>query len=86
MDEWAFADVGLELFFAVFIYRGHKWAMIGAMIFWTIEKLVQISSALQSPHPNSAVMAVVWWTLYMHAFYLAFRTERERARPVLSNR
>lgn len=76
LDEWAFADVGLALSLGVFIYRGHKWAMIGAMIYWTFQKLVNISSAIQSPHPNSGVVAVFWWAIYMHAFYLAFKTER----------
>lgn len=80
MNEWSAVDAGLMLFLAVFIYRGHEWAMIGAMIFWTLEKLLSIVVGLQ-PADFSAgrvLLPVVFWAIYMHAFYLAFKTERGR--------
>jgi hypothetical protein len=69
----AFVDVAVFLFLAIFIYLGHRWAMIGAMILWTLEKVLSIVGT-----PTSAVVAVIWWALYMHAFYFAFRIEQKR--------
>ena len=70
-----YIDVGLFLFLGLFVYLGHRWAMIGAMALWTLEKALQGISS-----PIFAVTALVWWALYMHAFYFAFRVEQERRR------
>jgi tetratricopeptide (TPR) repeat protein len=62
-----------------FIYRGHQWAMISAMLFWSGEKFYQIYAGLQ----NSATyhyfwFGLIWWAIYMRAFYLAFKVEKAR--------
>jgi hypothetical protein len=58
---------------AAFIYFGHRWASIAAMVIWTLEKGF---SALGGP--SQIVVSVIWWSIYMHAFLLAFRVENER--------
>jgi hypothetical protein len=67
------ADVALFLFFGIFIYVGYRWAMIGGMIFWTIEKFYAITTA-----PTYFIVQLIWWTLYMHYFYLAFKVEQQK--------
>src|SRR4051812_11731691 len=41
VSAWNFLDPLLMLSLAAFIYFGHRWAMIAAMILWTLEKLSQ---------------------------------------------
>jgi hypothetical protein len=69
----AFIDVSLFALFAFFIHKGHKWAMIGAMILWSVEKLFMIVSGEGSPF-----ISLIWWTTYMHAFWMAFKVEQAR--------
>jgi hypothetical protein len=77
-DNWAYLDMALIGILAVFIYFGHRWAMIGAMVIWTLEKALAVAGA-SGPIPGAPVVAAFfWWTAYMHAFYLAFRTEQRR--------
>jgi hypothetical protein len=78
-DAIDYIDVGIFGILAVLIYEGYRWAMLAAMVAWTIEKLLAVLS------PSSVMMvvlAVVWWTVYMRVFYLALRTERARARTL----
>ncbi len=66
-------DVAVMAILALFIYRGHRWAMIGAMILCTIEKVFWIAA-----HPDTAVTAIIWWGFNIHVFYNAFRVEQRR--------
>jgi hypothetical protein len=75
-DAIGYIDIGIFAILAILIYEGYRWAMLAAMIAWTIEKLLSVLS------PSSVMMvviAVVWWTAYMRVFYLAFCTERARS-------
>jgi hypothetical protein len=63
-------DSVLMIIIGLFVLRGHKWAMIAAMILWTFEKLVSL--------PTNAFVSLLWWALYMHSFYLAYRVEKLR--------
>lgn len=76
----AYADVLLFFFLALFIYLGHRWAMIAAMLLWTAEKAIIAVSGLGSIHPNGGMLIgqFFWWTAYMHPFYLSFRVEQKR--------
>jgi hypothetical protein len=75
---WSVLDAVLFIGLGAFIYRGHRWAMICAMVFWTLEKAGGLYVK-----PQYALMSIVWWTIYMQAFYLAYRVEKERqAAPV----
>ena len=79
-DDINYVDAAISVFLAIFILLGHRWAMLVAMVFWTIEKGNQIFTVFDSsrPQPFNVIIAVVWWAVYMHAFYLAFRTEQAR--------
>jgi hypothetical protein len=76
----AYVDVVLFFLLALFIYLGHRWAMIAAMLLWTAEKAIIAVSGLGSVHPNGGMLIgqFFWWTAYMHAFYLSFRVEQRR--------
>jgi lysylphosphatidylglycerol synthetase-like protein (DUF2156 family) len=37
-DDTAYFDAALMAILALFIYFGHRWAMIAAMVLWTLEK------------------------------------------------
>jgi hypothetical protein len=76
-DRTAYVDCAIMLTLGAFIYFGHRWAMLAAMVLWTIEKIVAVFGS-----PASIVAAVLWWATYMHAFWLAFHVERARARQV----
>jgi len=82
-DKWTYLDIALFTSLAIFIFFGHRWAMISAMVLWTIEKGGSIYNITQSSAPRgvSLVMPVIFWAVYMHAFYLAFRVETQRSRP-----
>jgi hypothetical protein len=81
MNQTAYVDAGIAAVLAVFVYLGHRWAMIAAMVWWTIEKGYLLYDRV-SANPGSAASAVVgqviWWAIFMHFFYLAFRVEREK--------
>ncbi len=65
----------LMLALGVFIYFGHRWAMIGAMLIWTLEKGVTLFT-----NPRFAVTSILFWCIFMHAFWQAFRVEQRRRR------
>ncbi len=79
-DRWALVDLVIFAVLAVFIYFGHRWAMAVAMTLWTVEKLVSIADGLGGGNPGTLVGQVLWWCIFMHAFYFAFRVEQERRR------
>jgi hypothetical protein len=63
---------------AIFMWRGHRWAFVAAMLLWTIEKgamMVMGTTAGRAP-----ITQILWWVAYMHAFNLGFRVEQTRRR------
>ena len=83
----ALLDAGLMAVLAAFIYLGHRWAMIAAMVLWTADKAFSFVDLLHSPgNPAArAAIQVIWWCIYMHAFYFAFRVEQERGKLAASS-
>jgi len=76
MPKYLFLDAVLFAVLALFIYRGQRWAMVGAMLLWTFEKGYALLNAdAFDPAPFTQI---IWWTVYMHAFYMAFKVEQER--------
>jgi uncharacterized membrane protein len=73
----ALFDILLFLVLAVFVYIGKKWAMIGAMIVWTYEKLFFL---FDSSIEANLFVSILWWATYMHAFWLAFKVEQVRSK------
>ena len=65
-------DAIVGLFLGLMIYRGHRWAMIGAMIFWSIEKAFLV---VNGPTGTDFIGQFIWWALYMHYFYLASQVQ-----------
>jgi hypothetical protein len=74
----AFVDVILFLILGYLIYKGHRWAIIVAMILWTCEKLYLVATQYSSSSGGSAIIQIFWWGLYMHVFYSAYRVEKLR--------
>ncbi len=54
--------------------------MIAAMVLWTAEKGLQLFPILQTGTVKSPFVVLIWWAVFMHAFYLAFRVEMHRRR------
>ena len=73
-NAWTLVDAIVGFGLAVFIYRGHRWAMLLAMVYWTLEKAGQFYL-----HADNYLLVIVWWTAYMHAFYLSFIVEQKRS-------
>lgn len=67
----SYIDAVLLFGFGYFSYRGKKWAMIGMMILWTIEKLYGLGY-------TNIFVSYLWWSVYMHAFYKAYLVEKAR--------
>jgi hypothetical protein len=77
-DPIAFLDPAAMLALAVFVHQGKRWAMIGAMLVWTVEKTLQIAG-----NPGFIFIGLPWWAAFMHAFYMALMVERRRANPAI---
>jgi hypothetical protein len=88
MRSVAIYDAVTLAIFAAFIYRGHRWAIIAAMVLWTLDRVLVAISGNGDVYPViiRVIGALLWWAIYMHAFYLAFRVEqrRRKAAPVLN--
>ncbi|MBL6853765.1 MAG: hypothetical protein ISS15_17940 [Alphaproteobacteria bacterium] len=76
VDAYAFVDAGLMLGCGLFIHFGHRWAMIAAMLLWTLEKVMGVVSTGGA----GIIVQLIWWAAYMHAFFFAFRVEQTRRR------
>lgn len=77
-DSSSLIDVAMMLVLAFFIYRGHRWAMILAMLYWTYAKFYGLYTSYSSGstvHTNGIVV-IIWWATYMHAFWEAFKVEQ----------
>jgi hypothetical protein len=75
----SYFEVIIALLLGYFVYKGQLWAIISAMIFWSFEKFVKTYVGLQDvTHSNTAVVHLLWWALYMHAFYLSYKVEQQR--------
>lgn len=88
--ESSWLDAFLMVLLGFFIYRGHRWAMIGAMILWTAEKGYQLYAGFSGAGgagSTNFIMIYLWWALFMRAFYLSYRVEqalREGQAPATS--
>ena len=73
--------IGLLLYVVLgfFIWRGHRWSMIAAMLIWTFDKFYFVylffttTSSFKSPYV--VFLQILWWCWYMQVFYTAFRVE-----------
>lgn len=74
-DYYTLLDVGILAVLAFFVYFGHRWAMVCAMIYWTFNKIVMLVD-----DPSTLVMQVLWWVAYMGPLFRAYKVEKERQR------
>lgn len=77
-NPFIFIDVFFILLFALLIFFKQRWAIIGAMIFWTIEKLLMIFE-------GNPIISLMWWALYMRVFFLAWKVEGIRQQVEKNN-
>jgi hypothetical protein len=75
-----YIDSGVFLILGVFIYFHHRWAMILGMVFWTLDKLMQLVAMVQQGHATNPIQIVLFWSIFMHAMFLAYRVEQERGK------
>jgi hypothetical protein len=63
----------------IFIYIGHQWAIVPAMIVWIFEKFILIyEGILETNNSSMHISQIIWWSLYMHSFYVALKIEQLR--------
>lgn len=77
-DRWAYLDSAIFIGLGIFIYFGHRWAMIGGMALWTLEKLFQLVTMVTTRHIANPIGILIFWALFMHAMLLAYRVEQTR--------
>lgn len=63
MPPSASLDAVVMAVLAAFIYFGHRWAMIAAMVLWTADKAFSLIDVLNGPGSPAvrAVIQVIWW-------------------------
>jgi hypothetical protein len=73
-------DIVLILVLAFFVYKGKKWAMIVAMIYWTFDKGLQLISGFSTEDfsGGNIIMPILSWAIFMGAFWQAYQVERAR--------
>ena len=67
----------LSLVFGFLVYIGRRWAIIIVMTYWTIEKLYMGYTQVITGNATF-IWQIIFWTLYMHAFYVALTVENLR--------
>lgn len=83
LDPMALIDAAVLLVVGFLVYKGYRWAMIAAMLLWTFEKGFSLLSYFNTAptadfNATILIVTILWWTFYMHAFYLAYRVEQAR--------
>lgn len=69
----AMLDALAMLFLAYFVNKGKTWALIASMVLWTFERGYAI--VVDS---DMFIISIVWWLIYMSAFYNALKVEQLR--------
>jgi hypothetical protein len=74
-DYATFIDVAIMLIIGFFVFKGFRWAIVGAIILWTLEKVIII---FDSGFSASPIIQVLWWAIYLHYFIGALKVENQR--------
>ena len=78
-------DAGIVALLCVFIAKGRRWAMITAMVYWTLCKALSIYTLIESGYSGAAFWGnFFWWTAYMQVFWLSYKIEAERKKRLNS--
>jgi hypothetical protein len=70
-----YAEVAIWSTVGILMYFGLRWAFILGMILWTFEK----ASMLLAGGSAAPIVQIIWWAIYLNAFFLAFKVESRRA-------
>lgn len=60
-----------------FVYKGYRWAIIGTMIMWTLDKIYQIGQAAGG---KSIIGIIFWWIFLISLLYQALDIENQRVK------
>jgi len=60
----------------IFVYKGHRWAIIALLILWTIEKGYTLYLATESG--GFILSSVIWWLIVTPYIYKALLVENAR--------
>ena len=69
-------EAGIWSILGIFMYRGHRWAFVVGMVLWTFEKAAMAFGGSNGAAP---IVQVIWWAIYMNAFFMGFIVEKRRA-------
>jgi len=83
-QEISWIDTIIWILLAIFIYKGKKWAVVSAMILWTMEKGYQVYGMIEIGS-GSVLAVILWWSAYMNIFYKTWIVEKERNKAVQPN-
>lgn len=76
-----YAGVAVMLGLGFLMWRGQRWAMIAGLVAYTAAKIYQVVSLVESGHGGGGIVGLLlWWAIFMHAFYFALRVEQARRR------
>jgi hypothetical protein len=62
----------------LFVYKGHRWAILALMILWTIEKGIQLFTV-------GNITPLFWWAIIIPYFYKALKVENARKKQKAAN-
>lgn len=79
ISDWLISLI-LYIPLLIFVYKGHRWAMIGLMILWTIEKLY--SAYLSIEMGGSLIGSVIWLVIGLSIINKALNVEDARRKLV----
>jgi len=71
-------DIILAIIWAIFIYKGNDWAIVAAMIHWTISKIMQAINGVSHGQSTALFSAIVFWPIFMIIFWQAYQVEKAR--------
>ena len=80
---YAFLGVIIYAIFLIFIYRGHRWAMVAFMIMYTIDLSYNLYNAYA--YGNGSIWPIIWWFIIIPFFWKALKVENERKRIAVKN-
>ena len=75
---WGYVDAALLAGLGYLTYRGQRWAILAAMVVWTIQELALVFAPTSAAIHVSAVVSLIWWAIYMHALFMAWCVENAR--------
>jgi hypothetical protein len=72
---------------AILIYKkGYRWAIIGVMILWTMDKAAQMYDVVSSGQSVGWLGIIIWWFILMPYLYKALKVENARRKKSVATR